>query len=51
MSKTDSKILMVASVKQRNWVAKNDRNRAQVMRDRTRYQRRAKHPQRSQENQ
>ena len=32
--------------KQRNWVAKNDHNRAAVFRDRTQYQRKPKHPQR-----
>lgn len=36
----------VKPVKQRNWVAKHDFNRAQVMRDRTQYQRKAKHPHR-----
>ena len=29
--------------KQRNWVAKNNHNRAAVFRDRTQYQRHAKH--------
>jgi len=31
------------SVKQRNWIAKNNHNRARVMRDRTQYQRQLKH--------
>lgn len=37
------KIQIRVPVKVRNWVAKNDRNRAQVMRDRTQYQRHPKH--------
>ena len=35
--------ITVKQPRQRNWVAKHDRNRAQVMRDRTRYQRQPKH--------
>ena len=41
------KIRVTIPQKQRNWVAKNDRNRAVVMRDRTQYQRRPKHPARA----
>lgn len=48
MKKTSMKIT-VKQPRQRNWVAKNDFNRAQVMRDRTQYQRRPKHRLRDQD--